>query len=168
MKERPAFTNLSQMAAQPLIRYLCRHKDEDPDWLPLARTLNRWVEDQFVHFGPDNESAPRPARGPLVFEQFGCWHPMEAHTGNWLQSLIALHQASGEREYLDKARAAANAICYEQFPDGQFSTWSRAWPVDQSPAAIAGEIKKNWFNCNAMADAALYKLAAYAKNKAQD
>ena len=162
---KPPYFNLSQMAAQPLIRYLCRHKDEDPTWLPLAQRLNRSVEDQFVMFGLGSEAAPAPALGPLVFEQYTCWYPMEFHTSNWIMALIELHRASGDDQYLAKARAAANAICHEQFPNGEFSTWSRAWPVDNSAEGEAADRKKkNWFNCNAMADAGLYRLADYCRS----
>ena len=33
---------------------------------------------------------------PVVLEQFVCYHPMDAHTGNWILSLLALHRASGD------------------------------------------------------------------------
>lgn len=150
------YTNLSQMPAQPLIRYLCRHKDEDLEFLPEAVRLNRWVEDQFVTFGPGNESSPVRAKGPLVFEQFVCWWPMDGHTANWILSLIELHKATGERIYLDKAKAAANAICAGQYEDGQFSTWGRDFETGESPAK-----HDNWYNAGAFSDWALYSLAQY-------
>jgi hypothetical protein len=152
------YTNLSQMPAQQLIRYLCRHNDENPAYLPEAITLNRWVEDQFVTFGPDNEASPVRAKGPLVFEQFVCWWPMDGHTANWILSLIELHKATGERVYLDKAKAAANAICAAQYEDGQFSTWGRDFETGDSPANSA-----NWYNASAFSDWALYTLAQYVK-----
>lgn len=152
------YTNLSQMPAQQLIRYLCRHKDEHPNYLPQAIRLNRWIEDQFVTFGPTNEASPVRVKGPLVFEQFVCWWPMDGHTANWILSLIELHKATGRRIYLDKARAAANAICAEQYGDGQFSTWGRDFETGESPAK--GE---NWYNAGAFSDWALYSLAQYVK-----
>lgn len=152
------YTNLSQMPAQQLIRYLCRHKDENPAYLPEAIQLNRWVEDQFVTFGPDNAASPVRVKGPLVFEQFICWWPMDGHTANWILSLIELHKATGERIYLDKAKAAANAICAEQYEDGQFSTWGRDFETGESPAK--GE---NWYNAGAFSDWALYTLVQYVR-----
>ncbi|MCC6490808.1 MAG: hypothetical protein IT364_25195 [Candidatus Hydrogenedentes bacterium] len=152
------YTNLSQMPAQQLIRYLCRHKDENPAYLPEAIQLNRWVEDQFVTFGPGNAASPVRVKGPLVFEQFICWWPMDGHTANWILSLIELHKATGERVYLDKARAAANAICAEQFEDGQFSTWGRDFETGESRANA-----ENWYNAGAFSDWALYTLVQYVR-----
>ncbi len=152
------YANLSQMPAQQLIRYLCRHKEENPAYLPEAIRLNRWVEDQFVTFGPDNAASPVRAKGPLVFEQFLCWWPMDGHTANWILSLIELHKATGEQAYLDKAGAAANAICAGQYEDGQFSNWGRDFETGASPAN-----NDNWYNAGAFSDWALYTLAQYTR-----
>lgn len=160
--EMPFYANLSQMTIQPLIRYLCRHRNEDPAYLPTAIRLNRWVEDQFVNFGPDNESSQVRVKGPLVFEQFQCWWPMEGHTANWILSLIELHKATGKSIYLNKAKAAANAICSEQYPNGEFSTWGRDYQTGKS----IGERENgsnNWYNANFCADWALYKLTLYVE-----
>jgi hypothetical protein len=161
--ETHLYSNLSQMAVLPLIRYLCRHKDQDPAYLPTAIRLNRWVEDQFVTFGPDNEASPVRVKGPLVFEQFICWWPMEGHTANWILALIELHKATAKRIFLDKARAAANAICQEQYEDGQFSTWGRDCKTGESPVEKDYPPSKNWYNANAFADWALYKLTIYTR-----
>ena len=156
--ETQPYANLSQMSAQPLIRYLCRHRDEHPEYLPEAVRLNRWVEDQFVTFGPGNESSPVRVKGPLVFEQFMCYWPMEGHTGNWILSLIELHKATGKRIYLDKAKAAANAICAEQYDNGELSTWGRDYQTGDSRAKA-----DNWYNAGAMGDWGLYALVEYTK-----
>jgi len=157
------YFNLSQMPVLPLIRYLCRHKDEDPTYLRTAMELNRWVEDQFVAFGPDDEASPVRVKGPQVFEQFVCWRPMEGHTANWILALIELHRASGKRTYLDKAKAAANAICHEQYADGQFSTWGRDVQTGKAFVDDTDPPRRNWFNGNAFADWGLYKLTIYVK-----
>lgn len=157
------YTNLSQMQVLPLIRYLCKHKNDDPAYLKLAVKLNRWVEDQFVTFGPESEAYSNRVKGPMVFEQFACWAPMEFHTANWIDSLIALHKATGKLIYLEKATAAANAICAQQFSNGAFSTWGyrhyengKLMP-DTDPGA-------NWYNCNAYADYSLYELDKYVNS----
>ena len=156
------YANLSQMACLPLVRYLCRHKDEEPEYLPTAIRLNRWVEDQFVTLGPDDEASPVRVKGPLVFEQFMCWWPMEGHTGHWILALIELHKATGKQIYLDKARAAANAICHEQYENGELSTWGRDYQTGAS-LSDTNPRRKNWYNANASADLALYKLAVYVR-----
>ena len=155
------YANLSQMPALPLVRYLCRHREENPAYLRTAEELNRWVEDQFIAFGPDDEASPVRVKGPQVFEQFLCWRPMEGHTANWILALIELHRATGKRIYLDKAKAAANAICHEQYADGQFSTWGRDYQTGKAFADDQDPPRRNWFNANACADWALYKLTLY-------
>ena len=159
--ERQPYENLTHWETQLLIQYLCRHKGSHPDYLALARRLNRFVEDQFVIFGPDNESHPVPIKGPLVFEQYGCWWPMEGHAGYWIQTLIALHRETGDQQYLDKAIAAANAICAQQFEDGSISNWGTRWLENGQPH---GEnCGHNWYNTNAIASAALYWLTDYCQ-----
>jgi hypothetical protein len=153
------YANLSQFESQMFIRYLCRHRNENAAYLPAAEALNRWVEDQFVLFGPGSESFDRPVKTPLVFEQFVCWYPMEGHTANWIDSLIELHKATGKQIYLDKAMAAGNAICAQQFDDGSFSTWGVRSCVD---GKVTGEnTGGNWYNANVMAVEALYHLSMY-------
>lgn len=160
--EQLQYRNLSQYEAQELIPYLCRHRDEDPSYLPLAKRLNAWIEDQFVVFGPESESWRRPIQGPLVIEQYVCWAPMEGHTGRWVLTLLELHRASGDPEYLDKAKAACNAICSQQFSNGAFSTFAdRTW-VDGH--MTGDDLGGNWYNANMDADAALYTLDSYLRN----
>jgi hypothetical protein len=127
IRECRPYQNLKHWEAQLLLQYLCRHKDRDPSYLPLAKKLLRFVEDQFVLFGPESEAHPVPIKGPLVFEQYLCWWPMEGHPGYYIQSLIELHKATGEKVYLEKAMATANAICAQQFDDGSISNWGTRW-----------------------------------------
>lgn len=157
--EARPYRNLTHWEAQLLLWYLCRHADRDPSYLPLAKSLLRFTEDQFVLFGPESEAHPVPVKGPLVFEQYVCWWPMEGHTGYYIQSLLALHRATGENIYLDKAAAAANAICAQQFDDGSISNWGTRWLENGVPK---GEpCGHNWYNTNAVAAASLYMLEEY-------
>jgi uncharacterized protein YyaL (SSP411 family) len=159
------YQNLTGMSCESFIRYLCRHKDEDPKFLPAAKQLNRWVEDQFVTFGIENETLPVREKGVLVFEQYNCWAPMDSHTANWIMTLIELHKATGESQYLDKAKAAANAICFDQYPDGQFSTWGRNWDDRRTAVEDVAEEagSNNWYAGNACATLGLYTLVHYLK-----
>jgi hypothetical protein len=160
--EQPPYANLSQMETQWLVAYLCRQKDRDPAYLPLARRLNRWIEDQFVIFGPESEAFKHPVKGPLVFEQFACWAPMEGHTAFWIASLIELHKATWEQVYLDKAKGAGNAICSQPFSDGVFSTWGARKFVD---GRMTGNNRgENWYNANFRACVALCQLDAYVRS----
>lgn len=154
--EKIPFENLENAAALQLIRYLCRHHKENARYIPLARKVNRWVEDQFVVFKPDDSINDLQVPVPQVIEQYACWYIMETHTANWIDALIALHQTTGEKEYLEKAQAAANAICASQFLNGEFSTWGHD-PV----SGRRGDQHANWYVCNARASEVLYELDAY-------
>ena len=83
---------------------------------------------------------------------------MDGHTANWILSLIELHKATGKRVYLDKAKAAADAICAAQYEDGQFSTWGRDFETGEAPANA-----DNWYNAGAFSDWALYTLVQYTR-----
>src|SRR5262249_39548924 len=50
--ETPAFANLENWDTIDTIRYLVEHRTELPRAVETAVQLNRWVEDQFVVFGP--------------------------------------------------------------------------------------------------------------------
>lgn len=157
--ENRPYRNLTPWEAQLLIWYLCDHASADPGYLPLAKKLLRFVEDQFVLFGPESQSHPVPVKGPLVFEQFDCWWPMEGHTGYYIRSLLGLHQVTGDKIYLDKAKAAANAICAQQFDDGSISNWGTRWLDNGKP--MGTDCGHNWYNTNAIASASLYLLNDY-------
>ncbi len=158
VRKTEPYKNLENWSPLYLIRHLCRHKDDDPSYLPAARKLNRWGEDQFVAFGPD-EAIEVNCPTPLVMEQYVCYWPMEVHTGNWILALMELHRATGEKVYLEKAMAAANAIVRSQYENGEFSTWGVDIKTGKPPL-----FKANWYGCNALATDALYKLDAYVNS----
>jgi hypothetical protein len=134
----------------------------------LARRLTRFLEDQFVIFSSESEAFVHQTKGivhvkgPLAFEQFVCWFPMEAHGSHYLRTLIALHKATGDPVYLEKARATGNAICALQFEDGQFSTLGARYYQDGKIVSDK-ETGYNWYNANVAASMALYALDAYVK-----
>jgi hypothetical protein len=164
--EARPYRNLTHWEAQLLIWYLCQHAEGNPTYVPLARKLLRFTEDQFVLFGNgESEAHPVPVKGPLVFEQYVCWWPMEGHTGYYIQSLLALHRATGDQVYLDKAAAAANAICAQQFDDGSISNWGTRWL--ENGVAKGTSAGHNWYNTNAIASASLYMLDDYVRRHDQ-
>jgi hypothetical protein len=159
--EARPYYNLNQWEPNVLAAYLCRNKDRNPQYIPAAKKLLRFVEDQFVLFGPESQSHPIPVKGPLVFEQYICWWPMEVHAGYYLLACLELHRATGEQVYLEKAKATGNAICAQQYPTGEISNWGTRWLENgKSKGENSGH---NWYNCNAIAAFALYRLDAYCR-----
>jgi uncharacterized protein YyaL (SSP411 family) len=83
---------------------------------------------------------------------------MEVHTGMWIMSLLALHQSTGNKEYLTKAINAGNSIVSAQQTTGAYSTWGFDMRFDRPLLTM------DWPGCNAVAVTALLQLNQYAKS----
>ena len=167
-KQQP-YRNLENWDANETIRYLVHFRDSIPNAVALAQELNAWIEDQFVVWQAedfasmgtvdiDNYNIPPfnlCVATPVVLEQYVVPFPMEQHTANWVLSLIALHQATRNQAYLDKAVAAANAIVRGQQPGGSFSTFGFDVRFGRPLSAA------NWLPCNAGALSALITCNDY-------
>ena len=156
------FENLENWSAIEAIVYLCRHADGHPGHLEVAGAINRYVEDQFVVFGPQESHLAVQTVYPAVLEQYVCYWPMEAHTGNWLRALTALHRATGDEQYRRKGLRAANAIVRMQAPDGRYATWGIDWRL----GAHANPAMADWYGCNAVAATELLRWDRYAREAA--
>ena len=151
----PPWTNLENWDVLETIRYLLSEVCVLPDRIAYAERLNAFVEDQFVVWGPEQSPVTVRCPTPAVLEQFRCYHPMEVHTGNWLVSLLALHQTTGADHYLAKGVAAANAIIAGQHELGALSTWG----LDTRFGTPL--ITLEWPGCNAVAVSALLHWQNY-------
>ena len=174
MPEAPPYSNLENWAVNETINYLVHYREDDQAYLETSEELNRWVEDQFVIWqegdsyavgdGHIGNSALRPnliTPTPMVLEQYVCPFPMEAHNGNWLLALLALHRATQKEEYFNKAVAAANAIVRGQQESGAFSTWGFDLRFDRPLSRL------NWPGYNACANTALMHCDQYCKARAK-
>ena len=121
--DRPRYISVSHLDAVWTARFLIAHRDEDPSYERLARGVCRWVENHFVLFGRElhwgNRSvvATEPVT-PAVIEKPFYQRTVTGHAANWCGLLLDLHAASGEQEYLAKARAAGRAMRAAVLPDG--------------------------------------------------
>ena len=158
--ELPPYSNLQNWDVNELVRYLVHHRAEDDTYLQVAVALNRFVEDQFVLWQTEDGFVHCPT--PTVLEQYRCYHPMEVHTGNWLLSLAALHQATGSAETITKAIAAANSIVRGQMVGGAFSTWGNDRRFERPLNTV------NWPGCSACASSALMVWDAYYRSLDSD
>lgn len=159
VKEQPPYSNLENWDACEMIRFLCKYADEIPSAIDIAESINRFVEDQFVIFGPHVNHLACQTVYPTVMEQYIFYFPMEVHTGNWLMSLISLHQATKKEIYKIKSLRAANAITRMQHAEARYSTsgvdWRFGTHLDPSFA--------DWYGCNAIAALSLLKCQDYFK-----
>ena len=121
--DRPRYISVSHLDAVWTARFLIAHRDEDPAYERHARDLCRWVENHFVLFGRElhwgNRSvvATEPVT-PAVIEKPFYQRTVTGHAANWCGLLLDLHAASGDPEYLAKARAAGRAMRAAILPDG--------------------------------------------------
>jgi len=147
------FRNLEQIDVNDTIRYLAFHAPHNAEYMEIAKKLNSFIEDQFVLWAEEDGFPKCPT--PSVLEQYVCYQPMEAHTGTWLLSLLAIYERTHEESFLIRAVAAGNAIVRGQSSNGPFSTWGYDRRFDR-PLELW-----NWPGCNAVASSALMILQKY-------
>jgi hypothetical protein len=157
-----AYRNLQHWDSDEMIRYLVHYRANDSSYVSTAEQLNRFTEDQFVVWQEGDPSIADWCPAHTVLEQYSCYRPMECHTGHWLISLLALHRATGNQTYLDKAIAAGNAIVRGQDPrTGAYSTWGF------DPRFGRSLLTLDWPGCNAVAVEGLMHLTTYLKSVPQ-
>lgn len=121
--DRLRYVSVSHLDAVWTARFLITHRDEDPSYERLAREVCRWVENHFViygrelHWGNRSVTATDPVT-PAVIEKPFYQRTVTGHAANWCGLLLDLHAATGETEYLSKARAAGQAMLAAVLPDG--------------------------------------------------
>jgi hypothetical protein len=153
--EHPPFGNLENWDTLDAIVYLCRNRERIEGAVKTAERLNKWVEDQFVIFGPAGTPSCAYVHPPAVMEQYFCYYPMEAHTARWIRALLLLHQATDNPFYRMKAVRAANAIVRAQYPDGRYSTWG----IDTRTGKPFNS-EGDWYGCNAIAAEVLLGMSS--------
>jgi hypothetical protein len=149
-----SYRNLQNWDTNAAIQYLLHDRRDAARHLQTAAALNEYIENLFVLWQREDGPVVQQCPTPVVLEQFVCYHPMECHTGNWILSLLALHQASGDNMYLSKAIAAANAIVLAQQDYGALSTWGH----DVRFGRQVGDI---WYGTNACGAVALLCIDDY-------
>ena len=132
----------------------------DPVRLRQAEEFVRFSGDQFVEWTPpyDNGRFPgddaeddgtwarfcRPYSRymtPCALEQYMCYVPIDASAAKFIDSCLALWRATGNDEYLAKARALGDTATRVQAPDGFLITW---WVRD---ASRHDDRYHTWINC---------------------
>ncbi len=149
------FKNLEPCDAIATARYLIKHQEENADYLKIAQRLNRWIEDQFVVFGPE-PALPYQPYYPSILEQYACYWAMDFHTGEWVLLLRDLYKATGKLEYLHKAIAGANTMVRFQQEDGRMATFGVDHRFDIPQANHHGDAYECWFGCTA--ESAVYLM----------
>ena len=154
----PPYRNLEFYDAALFALYLLKHATPDNGYQRIALDLVRFIEDQFVLWEP---SAFPNALTPTVLEQYVCYQPIDWHVAHYIRLCQALHRATGEAVWLQKARAMADNLTAVQHPDGYFPTWMRRAKIPPgAPPAV--DYSDLWLNCTSYTGEILLELGAAA------
>ncbi|MDO5553014.1 MAG: hypothetical protein Q4G68_04565 [Planctomycetia bacterium] len=143
----PAYHNQAKDMAVHVARYLLKHPEYVTDAFGVAQSLVRFMEDQFVLWGP--VAVPDDVRQklrfhyigpdqlfPLAQEQYAYMRPINASAGDAILGFLALYEKTNEPLLKAKAIALGNALVHTQYANGELPTY---W--DQLAT------KGTWLNC---------------------
>lgn len=162
------YVNLTKHEACSTAIYLLKRYPGDPEKLAEARELLRFAEDLFVNwekpFAGGRVLYPEKGFGyynhyweqdtwimPSVFEQYGCYTPVDSSAAKLIETYLALYEAGGEALDLEKAKVLGDAVTRMTDDDGLESTW---W----SENLLRKDI---WTNCMLHCAEALEELIPY-------
>ena len=168
------YRNLTKHPACSTAIYLLKRYPGDKEKLALARELLRFAEDIFVNWEKPYDNGRRvPDKTkftgyynhfwkqdrwimPSVFEQFGCYTPVDASASKLIFTYIALYRAEKNPLDLAKARALGDTVTRCTSNDGLEATW---WTEGELRSGI-------WPNCMSLAASALQELANVEERRA--
>lgn len=128
-----------------------------------AKELVDWSEDQFVIWsiapGNPGDDSANPGqqqcvrwRTPVGIEQYCCFLPINASSAALMNVMVALGRKTHDPLPLAQARALADRMVLEQWPDGYIPTFFGKFPPGENL----------WLNCAASSAEALLTLAEAA------
>lgn len=155
---QPPCRNLEFYDTAFFAMYLLRHATPRNEYRQTAEKLFRYVEDQFVLW--ENSYNPQFI-APGVQEQYLCYITIDWHAAHFIRLCMAMHEATGEEIYLQKARAMADTLTVIQHPDGYFPTWMRQTPAKNGEDLGKIDYSGLWPNCMSYTAEMLIKLDRY-------
>lgn len=162
------YRNLTKHDACSVAIYLTARYPDDPGRIAEARELLRFAEDLFVNwekpFTGGRVYVPEKDFGeynhywdieewimPSVFEQYGCFTPVDASAAKLIKTYLALYKVEEDPLDLEKARTLGDAITRMTDDDGLESTW---WNTKELRTSV-------WPNCMLASEEALELLLPY-------
>ena len=148
------YRNLTHFAANEMIGHIA--KNPTPETVEVAKDLMRFVEDQFVVWGEiPNWSERTPenvSHTPAGLEQYLCYWPIDSSTATIIRGFMNTYRMTGERLYLEKAMALADAITRHQEENGMIPTFF------MGENCSYGHFNY-WINCQILTTSILLELA---------
>ena len=119
MEPMPPYTNLQKgIAVDAAVRLFAQGRIAD------AREILDWSEDQFVVWSdPIHNMDWRNWKTPTALEQYDYYTPIDGSMAEMVAAFAAAYKATGDRLYLEKAKALADNITRHQRPDGTIPTY---------------------------------------------
>ena len=146
------YQNLSGNQACSVVLYLLDHCQDNPQYLPIALELLRFVEDQFVIWEKPFPTRDKDAMGekahskdwvtPCVLEQYGYYVPIDFSAAGMIAACSKAYQVTGKKLYLAKACELADAVIVAQ--DAKTGLYRTYWWKKDGPWE-----EGYWLNCAA-------------------
>lgn len=141
----PPYVNLQKGVPADVARRLFAKGGDNA----LAREIVDWCEDQFVVWSdPVHHMDWQHWKMPTALEQYEYYTPIDASMADMVGAFSAAFAATGDRLYLEKAKALADNLTRNQRPDGTIPTY-----FDSRQGS-------DWVNCMVYAAERLDELAA--------
>lgn len=151
------YENLTQFSAKSYLGFITEHRERTPEMIETALDLCRYIEDQFVVWGPHAPSAKWDTSKwlyPAGLEQYGWYHPINGSTTSAMQAFIFAHKLTKNPLFLEKARALATTVVNHQNENGAIPTYFRN-------ENCAETLEDFWLNCHTGAAGQMMFIAEY-------
>lgn len=151
------YSNLTHYGADALVQYYAKYFSHDEEKMKIADDLMRFIEDQFVvwkRMSPWNKNHFDTSvyHTPCGLEQYLWYVPIDASTGDIIETFLAMYKAGRGELHLEKAKALGDSITNVQQENGLIPTH---W-YNPDDLVNGGGF---WINCMFMSANALTELS---------
>lgn len=139
------YKNLTHFNAKNYLAFITEHREHTEETVETALDLCRFIEDQFVVWGPHAPTAKWDTSKwlyPVGLEQYEWYHPINGSTTSAMQAFICAHKLTKNPLFLEKARALADTIAKNQNAE------SGAIPTYLRGPDCAEKLEDFWLNCH--------------------
>ena len=152
------YENLTHFNAKNYMGFITEHREHTAETVATALDLCRYIEDQFVVWGPHAPSAKWDTSNwlyPTGLEQYRWYHPINGSTTSAMQAFIYAHKLTNNPLFLEKARALATTVVnHQNEQSGAIPTYFRA-------ENCAETLDDFWLNCHIGAASHIMFMAEY-------
>ena len=152
------YENLTHFNAKNYMGFITEHREHTPETIETALDLCRFIEDQFVVWGPHAPAAKWDTSQwlyPAGLEQYGWYHPINGSTTSAMQAFIYAHKLTKNPLFLEKARALATTVAnHQNEQSGAIPTYFREENCEET-------LEDFWLNCHTGAASQMMFMANY-------